>query len=310
MKRIFIIFALLIGACTPVFAEVRFSLKATAGYGYIAAGDFNKTALSYREKYGAFPEYTPAPFTGFHSAPLLGFEACFAVSKRTFIGLGISYYPGSFGDSLSYDDDKTDVARWYTISLKVIPVTVSLNTAFPVRPWLDMVLTAGAGYYLTIFEHTDCADFFLGYTNFVTANPSTNPLGLTNSYDRFKSKRGAFGVHGGLGLEVKITPGWRFLVQTLGRWAEIKDIAGVWSSRLQSSHETVLLNETDNTAYYIVEEFEGKPYSRLYYGKTAPAEARQARKATINLSGFVLQAGFRFTFGKTDPNDGSLIFTY
>ena len=296
LKRISIT-ALLMCVCAPLFGEFRFSLKATGGWGYIAAGDINKTALSFREKYKAYPEYSQASFIGIHSAPLLSFEACFSVSKRTFIGLGISYYPGSFTDSLYYWQVPAEVTRWYSLNLRVFPITASAYTAFPVRPWLDMVLTAGAGYYLTTFEHAESVDF--------RAWPD-----LISVRDKFKTQRGAFGIHGGLVFEVKITPGWRFLVQAVGRLAELRDVTGEWSSLTKSFPGTTTTSGSDHSFYYVEEEIGGKVYSRLHYGKSAPSAAALARKATIDLSGFALIAGFRFTFGKKDPNDGSLIFDY
>jgi hypothetical protein len=296
MRKRLSITALLVFTCVPVFAQSRFSLKATGGWGYIAAGDINKASRSYNEKYRTFPNYYSALYAGIHSAPLLGFEACFSVAKRTFIGLGASFYPGSFDDRLSYEQGPMNVTRWYTLHLTVFPITLSAYTALPVRPWLDMVLTAGAGYYLTTFDHAESADF------------SAWPAGLSSSRNEFKARRGAFGIHGGLGFEIKITPGWRFLVQAVGRLAELKDVTGEWSSLAKSPEGTSLAGGSDHVFYYVEEEIEGKVYSRLHYGKTAPSAVTLARKATIDLSGFALVGGFRFTFGKKDPDDGSLVF--
>jgi len=296
MRKRFSITALLVFTCVPVFAQSRFSLKATGGWGYIAAGDINKASRSYNEKYRTFAEYYSAHYAGIHSAPLLGFEACFSVAKRTFIGFGAAIYPGSFEGCLAYWQGSTNVTRWYTLRLTVFPITVSAYTALPVRPWLDMVLTAGAGYYLTTFKHAEYADFNAGWT------------ALTSSRDEFKARRGAFGIHGGLGFEVKITPGWRFLVQAVGRLAELKDVTGEWSSLAKSPDGTSSTGGSDRVFYYVEEEIDGKVYSRLHYDKTAPSAVTLARKATIDLSGFALIGGFRFTFGKKDPDDGSLVF--
>jgi hypothetical protein len=296
MRKRLLITALLVFTCVPVFAQSRFSLKATGGWGYIAAGDINKASRSYNEKYRTFPNYYSAPYAGIHSAPLLGFEACFSVSKRTFIGLGVAFSPGSFDDRLSYEEGPANVTRWYTLSLRVFPITASAYTALPVRPWLDMVLTAGAGYYLTTFEYAESADF------------NEWPAGLSSSRNEFKARRGAFGIHGGLGFEIKITPGWRFLVQAVGRTAELKDVTGQWSSLAKSPDETSSTGGPEHVFYYVEEKIDGKVYSRLHFDKTAPSAVMSARKATIDLSGFALVGGFRFTFGKKDPDDGSLVF--
>jgi hypothetical protein len=296
MRKSFAIAALLVFSGLPVLAQSRFSLKGTGAWGYISAGDLNKANRSNNEKADAFFGDSTSPYPAVHSAALVGLEACFALSKRLSIGLGGAYYPGSFDTGFFYRQGPIYVGRQYNIDLKIVPVTLNGYLSIPVRRWLDMVAAVGIGYYPTTFELVDHAEFDAG------------PAGRSIVRYEFRSRTGAFGVQGGLGFEVKITPGWRFLVQGIGRAAELKEVRGDWTSLTTSPAGSISEGGSDHVLFFVDEEIEGKTYSRLHFDRTAPSGLKLSRKGTIDLSGFAIVGGFRFTFGKKDPADGSLIF--
>ena len=277
--RKFLTFGLLALLCfSPLAAQ--FSLKATGGFLYASADDFAKARQSYIDilpQYGA--PYT-SNFGSVHAGYNFELEGLYKLTKTLSLGLGVGYAKIPYTASISIPSwtfNQTNSA-----GVSVVPIILNIHNAFPVSSRIELVLTAGAGLYLTTFNFEVLFDY-----------------GAGSSYNyTFKSTKAALGFHGGAGIEVKLNDGLSLVAEVIGRYAKASDFKGDWTTADRSGGTTTTNSGSDDYFYYYEYKVNGVTYSDLFFDKTGPTGVSLSRKGAVDLTGFSACAGIKYSFGK------------
>ncbi len=175
----------------------------------------------------------------------------------------------------------------YYPKFSAIPITFSLYFGIPLGSMVDVVLHGGAGYYLgTVnWEYTEESDGFM---------ISSEEEGT------WSAESNALGFHGGINFEFGFTRNFAFVIGAKGRYAKLTDLTGdlEWEG-YHSWFGSLSGTEEDQTLWFgTYETFSGEEYPRMDFSEDKPTEWwwSDVRKAEINLSGVVFQAGFKITF--------------
>jgi hypothetical protein len=205
------------------------------------------------------------------------------------IGIGAGYISAGKESSIKLSDTSWIGSQEFTISPQVsaIPITLSLYYGIPVGNGMEVVLNGGAGYYL-------------GTINYDMAQISTS-IGTYEYTENWSAQSNALGFHGGLNLEFGFSSNMAFVVGARGRLVKFTDLTG--DLEWEETSSWGLSNsgtDRDQTLWFGQYEslYTGIEYLRLTISDTKPAglEWSDVRKAEVNLSGIVFQAGFKITF--------------
>lgn len=279
----FIFFALSGAAQAQLFKE--YSFKFSGGYGDIAVGDYNPLAESLNAQwndtaalYGLSPE-------GEFDKQDIGYEyegeLTLSLSENFAIGIGGGYI------KRHKISEVTVSAPGLSIEGVLDPKTTSyaipvINAYYflPVASSVNIFLTAGGAYYQS--------------TTRTTYRIETQVLGADPVIERteIECKKGSFGVHGAVGLDVDVLPNFSFFVEGRARYAKMPE----WKSMLGGR-----FGLTAGAVLYSIEKFDettGKWYKSVDLSVTEPtgSDIRNAEEFEVDLSGICLRLGIRIKF--------------
>jgi len=164
--------------------------------------------------------------------------------------------------------------------ISVIPITLGIYFTPPLAPGVNLVLSAGAGYYIGKMSwDREVSGFLSEFT------------------DTWKTTKGTIGFQGSLGFEFAFSPKVAFVIEGCGQYAKLKDLSGDFKRA-----GTGILGPFEwggeYTWWYYEYRYNTEYYPRLSFNEEEPDEPlyRNVRKAEIDLSGFSVKAGFRFRF--------------
>ena len=169
-----------------------------------------------------------------------------------------------------------------------IPITLSFYYGLPLGSSMQVVLNAGAGYYLGT----------VNYDELYEISGSGSSQEHTESWS---AKSNSFGFHGGIDLEFSIAPNLALVVGAKGRYAKLTNLTGdlEWETYL-SWAGTDSGTEEDQTLWFgnYRDWLTGTEHPQVYLSDQKPAgpEWSEVREAEVNLSGIVIQAGIKITF--------------
>ncbi len=267
------------------FEGLGLSLKLSGGFNYFNAGDVGEGAKGYYDiRAGYFSsagyslEQRKRPFNnGFDLAG----DIIYYLKPKLGIGIGSGYiYSARTSFFVVSGKDIFLETFGSTSEIRAFPIRLSLYLSLPVHRLFTVSVSGGPELYLAEFS------YYLG--------PDWIDL---NSVSQKATSRG-FGIHGGLGLEVKMNRRTAFVVEGLGRYAKISNfegketkylwvptgpVAGIGEERIWSEEGTLYYLEQGNQSYLAILSED-------------PSGFTTAKKASFDLSGLSIRAGLIYRF--------------
>jgi hypothetical protein len=285
MKKYFfylIMFALVAAAAYPQTV----SLKLTGGLTWIDGGDYSLGLSGENRLLGDNLSAMSGAYQPLDHGLQGQIEMIHNINSHLAVGLGGGYYRVSregrvTGSGLvlgvPFALDSTITAK-----VSVIPFFINLHYLAHVASRLSLDIFAGP-----VFE----------VVQFNFQNSSSTTLLTTQTTEKFTASRTAFGGQAGLGLNFEIIKGVSFVAEGCYRYAKVTDLQGNWSLLGTSSLGPVNKTSSISTMWFY-RLTAGSTYDQFAFFDTAPqgASISGARRAEINLSGFIASAGFKFSF--------------
>ena len=288
MRRLFGISCLCLMAAVlaapPTAGAQGAALKLFGGYNSFAAGDVDsglKGPLDFITALGeAFGWTATGEFKSLNSAWDVGGDFVFYFTPNFGLGLGAGYIQ-TLPSKSQTDFTHSGLTPWsYSVDPKAsaIPIRASLYVSIPMGPVVSLTFHGGVSYYLAKFQWAQ-------------------RVGSGTSWDQeeIKTDGKGIGFHGGVGLELNLTPNLSLVVEGTGRLAKIDDFTG--TSTITSSGGGTT---TDNGTLYYYEFSAGTlgTLGVLAFSDTAPSGSgfNNVRKAKVDFSGLAARAGLMFRF--------------
>ncbi|MFO7979677.1 MAG: hypothetical protein R6V00_02450 [Candidatus Aminicenantes bacterium] len=204
------------------------------------------------------------------------------------IGIGAGYISAG-KESTAELSDNTGEYQDMTLDPRVsaIPITLSFYYGIPVGSMIDVVLNAGAGYYLGTINY----DMILEYGD---------PGSSFEEIDTWSAQSNTLGFLGGIDFEFGFSSNMVFVLGARGRYVKFTDLTGDLEWEYSSSWgASGSGTDKDQTLWFGNQEmFTGKEYPQLTLSDSKPTGSNwsDVRKAEISLSGIIFQAGIKVTF--------------
>lgn len=176
----------------------------------------------------------------------------------------------------------------YHPKFSAVPVTLTCYYRIPLGRIVDVVFNAGLGYYLSTVNY----DYFHKVRGGDIMYEKT---------ETWSAKSNSLGFHGGINFEFGFTSNLAFVIGVRGRYAKLTDLTGdldwvhyrSWSGWSSGTEEDQTLWFGIRRSSTMTTEW---PYMILSEDKPSHYDLHDARKAEINLSGIIFQAGIKVTF--------------
>ncbi len=214
--------------------------------------------------------------------PFFGGELTLSFIPRFIIGLGVGYIQFTKESSVTIID-YGEMVFTRKPNVTAIPITLSLYYGIPLGKMFKAVVGAGVGYYLGRFQHH------------INERFDDDSLAIL-----FEADSNSIGFHGGIDLELNISPTMALVFGVSGRCAKLKDLMGTFSVDWDDP-EYDTFEVPDQTLWYVEEDYSwgdddplaGKWYANLVTDDEKPEWSfyRNVRKAEISLSSIALQIG-------------------
>jgi hypothetical protein len=170
--------------------------------------------------------------------------------------------------------------RTYETKMSAIPIVIGVYYSFPISSKARFFLNGGPGYYFAKFSD-----------NFYDESSPTN------WYSRKQeASAGGIGFQGGFGFEYDISKNIALVFEGQGRYAKISGFEGerVWSNSNQDG------GTREGVLYYYENYYSFRsdwyPIVQIHSGQPNWAEARNAKEAEIDFSGFTIRVGINVRF--------------
>jgi len=268
---------------------ITFGLRLTGGAALLMRNDFNDHMQSYNDLFDEIPFVSPdSDFEMLKMGMDFGGEILINFMPHFSMGFGAGYLSAGKETTVELDIYGMYTEVWsYHPKFSVIPITLSLYYGIPVGSFMNVVLNAGFGYYLGTVDF-DVYDKEIVGTNW------------SEETETWSAKSNAFGFHGGIDLEFGIARNLALVVGAKGRYAKLTDLTGDREYAFDTSYgySGSGTDEDQTLWYYNEESTSGKEYSFIELSDYKPTSIyiSDVRKAEVNLSGIVLQAGIKVTF--------------
>ena len=301
--------------------------------GYADGGDLNRMISGWRSYYqdrqGDGFSYS-YDLEEMHGTVEFGVEAVLALSRRFSLSLGVGYiHQRTSGEITTQTNLHEDVIvsateRWtidfeqtteqspvYTKS--TIPITLSLDYSLALNARWTLTLGGGGGIYL---GNLDLLESYAIDSESINEQLTGN--GPVQYIDRHttvgdyseKTKSTGLGLHGRIGLDLKLSPSSCLSISVLGRWVNMKNWKGTrhdayewqWTYGLWGANSAEGTEERSEDGRYwtydMYDEKSGKSYRILSFRDTEPSPP--SKPANFNLSGISIRAGISVRFGGRD----------
>lgn len=263
------------------FEGMGLSLKMTVGPTFFGGGDIKKgdqglydSASDLISSYGFIMDKR---FKNFDSGFEVLADVVYNLNPNLGFGIGFGYIHLTQQSRLFFHEPNDYGENQMGTSPRVTayPLRLGAFYNFPLNQLIHINLNGGASFYITKFSNRL-------YTNWY-------PLDVINQ----KAHAIGLGLHGGVGIEINFMPRAAFILEGRGRYAKISGFKG--KSNTKKAIAPPLLYddiEQEGTLYYL--EGEGRP--QLAFFEQEPSGYSTARKAVLDLSGFIFQTGFKLRF--------------
>jgi len=266
---------------------IKFGFRITGGASLLMRNDINDHLQSYNDLFEDDPYFTvDSEFELIKMGTDFSGEILVSFMPNLSVGIGAGYISAGKETTMelsytSYSEDST-----YNIKFSAIPITLSFYYGVPVGSSMQVMLNAGLGYYLGT---VDFNLFFEGDTGFYTDEGT----------DNWSAKSNALGFHGGIDLEFGIAHNLALVVGAKGRYAKLTDLTGTKDYDYSRSTGYSYSYYNENATLWFGDYKEGsKKYSLVQLSEDKPSGSSwsNVRKAEVNLSGIVFQAGIKVFF--------------
>jgi hypothetical protein len=279
------VFAILLFLLSSGFGRPeKLALKFSGGMSYLLVGDINRGIQGYFD-------YAKDIFIGLPLMPIrgdakpihLGFDfqgdILINMSPKIWIGLGTGYIRCGNTSEISYFQIKGS----HKVRISAIPVRLGISYLLLGNETVRLFLNAGAGLYFADYKY------------------DKQPIGAGEPVLHQTANGKGFGLHGGLGGELKLTRRLAFILETQARYAKVGGLRGTMEYRLLPFGVHV-----EKGPLYFWEEivyrgheahFVGK-YPQVYIRQEKPSGPNVAnvREAKIDFSGFCFTGGIKLYF--------------
>jgi hypothetical protein len=287
MKKLLLslILLILLGATLPA---QKFALTFAGGLGYFTGGDLT-TGLQGENAYRSDVFNVGTGFAIQKTGLNFAGEVTFYPWKNFGIGLGVDYLKYAKQSQVSFTNGSVDATETIKPQTQAIPITITLHYLIPLSAKLKIIVSAGAGYYLTTLKYDYASEFGIG------AHRGTETY-------TFKAGKGAIGGQGGLGLEFALSSRLAIVLNALGRYASVSPFeGGTWTNNRSGSFGE-FSNSGSDDAFWAYDWLQaGKTYSQLAFQNAAPSGFQgmsNVRKAKVDLSGGGVTLGFKIGIGR------------
>jgi len=268
-------------------SKITFGFRLTGGASLLMRNDINDHLQGFNDALDDSPsDFVISEFEllkmgmDFSGEILINFMPHFSV------GIGAGYITAGKETTAEYNFWTVEAETTYHPKFSAIPITLSFYYGIPIGSALEVVLNAGFGYYI-------------GTVNLDYYSKETSSGFIYEDEEIWSAKSNALGFHGGIDLEFGIARNLALVVGAKGRYAKLTDLTGdlVWEIDTNFGYSDSG-TERDITLWFGDYEYTTKKHPRLYLSEDKPSWSlwSDVRKAEVNLSGIVLQAGIKVTF--------------
>ncbi|MGB9005334.1 MAG: outer membrane beta-barrel protein [Candidatus Aminicenantales bacterium] len=261
-------------------AQVKAGLRFYGGLNYLGGADLNNGGQAWFDFYKLSATSSGYSSQGTFSPAHLGLnfggEIMILFTPQIGLGLGADYLSATRTSKIEYTKIfNPTLEQSINPKATAIPIKLTFYYFLPAAPWMNVVLQAGAGYYLAkAYYHQRVHD--------------------PTSYEDIEidTKGNGLGFHGGLGFEFPFASQLGFLVEFLGRYASFSGFDG------KITISTTGSSTTDNGKLYFIKIYSWPlSYSLLLVTPVKPTGTGiTAEEAKVDFSGFSLRAGFFIRF--------------
>jgi outer membrane protein W len=283
MKRILLAVALCLFLSTLGFSA-GLSFKATGGLSLLMGGNWNDVVEGQNAFYQDVLTSVSTPLDKLSMGLTFEGEIIYHVTENVGIGVGSGYITASKDSTLDGDLLGFPFSLNLKPSVTAIPVMLNLHYFLPISPSMNVHFYVGPGIYFSTVKLDDNLVF---------------PGLAINALETFRPEsKTAFGVQGGIGLELAVSTNVFLVLDAQGRFVDISDLVGDLTES-----GTVLgipINATyTNQKYWYYESLSGGTYYGTFaFNDTQPSGTgiRNVKDGAFSLTGVTFQAGFRVGF--------------
>lgn len=249
------------------------------GLGYQAIGDINAGLKGFSD--AAIHEMGLGAAGGGYAAAHYGVDAggdiLFQFGRHFGIGIGTGYLRTKRASHLTLvpaDPALHEEVFTFSPIVSVVPFRLSVFGFIPLGESFRISVNAGPEWYLASVETT----VFDNYP------------GWWWNQREIRVKGNAIGLHGGLGLEVRLSEGLSFILEGQGRLGKVSQLNGTRGYYTGDGFEEA----EEGTLYYWTDLWTFTPVPTIGVHETMPADpwVRNPRRAALDLTGWSVVAGF------------------
>jgi len=263
------------------FKGVGIQVKLKGAWTTFAGGDIDEGTAGMYDRQAA--EIVSAGFElgtndkkPFHNGYELTGDVVYYFTSRIGLGVGASLIRAHQESTLLFHwpDSLYDYRLTGLPETKVLSLRLGLFYTIPLNRLLAISVRVGPEYYFVDFQH---------------GGSTTTPNYANSIVQRVDARQ--LGLHGGLGLEIRMNRRLAFCIEVLGRYARISGFDGQELIYEWSGGQSTDVQD-QGTLYF----FEGEEFPRLDIPSAGAPGGQGSREAVFDLSGFSLQAGLNFRF--------------
>jgi len=269
------------------YNKVKFDLRITGGGFPLMRNDINDHLQSYNDLYEDDSYFTvDSEFELIKMGMDFSGEILISFMPNFSIGIGAGYLSAEKETTLEISHTSHTVDLTYNPKFSAIPITLSFYYGIPAGSSMQVVLNAGLGYYL-------------GTVNFDFNYEGDSGYYTYEASDIWSAKSNALGFHGGIDVEFGIAPNLALVIGAKGRYAKLTDLTGDEDYEYRESTGYSFSYTLEDITLWFGDYEEGSkkyPMLGLYEDEPTYSSWSDVRKAEVNLSGIVFQAGIKITF--------------
>lgn len=256
-------------------SQPKINLFLSGGVRYFPGGDLNTGSQGladfYEDDLGVQGE---GDVKSLHLSYIFGGELSFALSSKFWAGVGTGYFLGDKGSTVNFQTGSLQSSLTTNPKIEALPLRLFLSF-YPVSP---IFIKAEIEYYFAKCAYSykfQQGDALQEWNGDATAQ--------------------GIGLGGGIGIDINIVSGVSFVMEATYRYAKIKNFKGTGRYINIEGQEST----EDGTLYiYDGKVSQQKYFPLLFILENEPTEpvGRDAKPATIDLSGTTLKIGLRIRF--------------